>query len=525
LQQQAPQKEEPAQKEQRRRKRRDIEVRFIDGIPSRELRTRTKLFYHCHRAQLIPPLEYQAYLNYINHDPNQTNGDNNHKSTDDTNWTSCFDGIPIDTEHRKGSTTDRSLPYCVELWRKVKTINRGRSVLACLLVHLIALHILTTEQYDILLEDNVRCDCSNDTSFLDQIQAIIDATTNNNNNNDVSNSNCHMRYYGWLGSIPNLHWIYNTYIPQYIQKKNANTTSNMTMVPCPIPSDIEPHPTDETVYSKWIPEISTKNEDHENDTVQDEFDEVVLVQEEEEDDVLSEDVRGIQTQFTSSVSLTTPTIPPPQPPKVQPMVTPGGTNLVWGTYAYWISSDAYRIILQTLQNDIGAIVWKGKRMRYYHVKPIDKVIPRIIRNHFGTAHHNTDTTTGSMVASSSSSSSASTSCIQIPIRPIFFRAPMLSSNIHTKWDAQFCLSTHYQMQQMSSVSISSLLSATTTTTTTTTTTNNATTATSNTVSSYHDIFLSDTEQMVVEHARKHDYTVWKTPKEISIAADSTIHTK
>ena len=71
------------------RPRRRIEVTYIDGIPSRELRTRTKLFYHCHRAQLIPPQEYIAYQNYINHHPN-SNGDNTYNDLD---WTKCFDGI------------------------------------------------------------------------------------------------------------------------------------------------------------------------------------------------------------------------------------------------------------------------------------------------------------------------------------------------------------------------------------------------------------------------------------------------
>ena len=265
--------------------------------------------------------------------------------------------------------------------------------MACLLIHLIALHTLTTEQYDILLEDNVRCGID-DASFMEQIQNMIDATTtststtttdrsttgtstdtnNANTNTNVTDSvTCHMRYYGWLGSIPNLHWIYNTYIPQYIHQRNAMNTkhSNIIMVPCPIPSDINESHNSVTVVG------SLEKTNHNNDNVEDECDE-------EEDDP-PEDVYDIHAQVTS-LSLTSTLPQRTQQKKVpsQPMVTPGGTNLVWGTYAYWISHDAYRIILQTLQNDIGAILWKGKRMRYYHVKPIDKVIPRIIRNHWDT---------------------------------------------------------------------------------------------------------------------------------------------
>ena len=144
--------------------------------------------------------------------------------------------------------------------------------------------------------------------------------------------------------------------------------SNIIMVPCPIPSDINESHNSVTVVGTLE---NATNANNNNDNDDDECDE-------EEDDP-PKDVFDIHAQVTS-LSLTSTLPQRTQQKKVpsQPMVTPGGTNLVWGTYAYWISHDAYRIILQTLQNDIGAILWKGKRMRYYHVKPIDKVIPRII---------------------------------------------------------------------------------------------------------------------------------------------------
>jgi hypothetical protein len=46
--------------------------------------------------------------------------------------------------------------YSVELWKKAKNVNRGRSVLACTFAHLIALKKLVAEDFDVLLEDNVR---------------------------------------------------------------------------------------------------------------------------------------------------------------------------------------------------------------------------------------------------------------------------------------------------------------------------------------------------------------------------------
>ena len=61
-------------------------------------------------------------------------------------------------------------------------------------------------------------------------------------------------------------------------------------------------------------------------------------------------------------------------------------------------------------------------MRYYIVKPIDKVLPRILMDHFGRQD-----------------------CVQLSTYPAFFRAPMLTSKIHTKWDPEFCKSTEAQL--------------------------------------------------------------------------------
>ena len=494
-----------------------VELTFTEGIPSRELRTRSNLLHHCHRAQLIPPEEYEAYQNFVR--SSQSNEDANDYNID-TDWTKCFEGIPIDP-NRRGSASDRSLPYCVELWRKVKTINRGRSVLACFLAHLIALHKLTSENYDILLEDNVRCNNQNqndDNNFRDQILRMIQSTTTSTTAtaDHTTKSKCHMRYYGWLGSIPNIHWIYHSYIPQHIAHHGNHCDQNGTaipndliMVPCPIPSDIEHleqrllHNDDDDPTTKLAKILTVeKSSRHDDDDDEDTDDE----------DPPESQHRPIHPNH-NDVSLATSTLQHPE----QPHLLPGGTNLVWGTYAYWISAEAYQVILSTLRNDIGAMLWKGKRMRYYHVKPIDKVVPRIIRNHFDAMDHHNDK--NNHETTTATTTTASSSAIQIPIRPVFFRAPMLSSNIHTKWDALFCGSTHYQMQLMSSPSLSSLLVPPTTTTSSSIST---TPITKNLVSSYQDVYLSETEQLVVHHAQLHNYSVWMTPSEI-LAADMKNH--
>ena len=75
-----------------------------------------------------------------------------------------------------------------------------------------------------------------------------------------------------------------------------------------------------------------------------------------------------------------------------------GTSL-WGAYAYSISSAAHANLITVLQNDVGALMWRGKRMKTYRIKPVDKVLPR-----------------------RTSEAGLSVECIK---RPVFFRAPML----------------------------------------------------------------------------------------------------
>lgn len=73
--------------------------------------------------------------------------------------------------------------------------------------------------------------------------------------------------------------------------------------------------------------------------------------------------------------------------------------------------------------DVGALLWRGNRARYYFVKPIDKIVPRQVAAAFGAAS------------------------VQLSTHPSFYRAPMLTSKIHTKFDPEFCKSTEYQLRQ------------------------------------------------------------------------------
>jgi hypothetical protein len=100
--------------------------------------------------------------------------------------------------------------------------------------------------------------------------------------------------------------------------------------------------------------------------------------------------------------------------------TPGGTAAVWGTFAYTISPSAYRTLIDRLQNDVGALMWKGKRMRAYRAKPIDKIVPRHVVATFGSK------------------------TVHVPNKVAFVRCPMLGSLLHQHWEAGFCSSTELQ---------------------------------------------------------------------------------
>mmetsp|Transcript_17133 Transcript_17133/g.37900 ORF Transcript_17133/g.37900 Transcript_17133/m.37900 type:complete len:239 (-) Transcript_17133:718-1434(-) len=99
----------------------------------------------------------------------------------------------------------------------------------------------------------------------------------------------------------------------------------------------------------------------------------------------------------------------------------GSGTPIWGAYAYWISREGYEALLSDLRNDVGGILWRGKSMPAYVVKPIDKVLPRRVMHRFGR------------------------DAVHVAALPSFVRAPMLRSTIHSQWDVEFCKSSEYQM--------------------------------------------------------------------------------
>jgi hypothetical protein len=289
---------------------------------------------------------------------------------------------------RVGVDHDTELHYSVELWRKAKTINRGRAVIGCSMAHLIAMRKCVTEGYDIILEDNVRAppaECA---------LRMREAALGCQEQSAASGTECHMRYMGWLGSLPNLNWIFQSYAKQEAFQRVSTDTSHPdhTTVAFPKTEDI----------LRFLELADTKSSEKEPENPVDGSEDLDPTDGPEDVDPDLESAEAIKNTEGRG---------------------PGGTP-VWGAFAYWVSKEGYEHVLEILRKDVGAMLWKGKRARYYKVKPIDKILPRRIMNHFGQA------------------------AVQIATKPTFFRAPMLTSKIHTQWDPEFCKSTDYQLKQI-----------------------------------------------------------------------------
>jgi hypothetical protein len=334
---------------------------FTNGVPSRSLRSRFGFLKAANQAGLLPAAEWKAI------EQAQEQQLNNDHTDGSPGFFECLANVPV-TPGRHGPDHDIELHYSVELWRKAKTINRGRAVLGCTMAHLIAMRKCVTDGYDVILEDNVRAppaECA---------LRMREAALSCQEQTAASSTECHMRYMGWLGSLPNLQWIFQSYAKQEAFQRVSTDTS---------------HPEHTTM-------AFPKTQDIERDL-------------ELADEQSSE--KGLEDLDPADAIANTESR------------KPGGTP-VWGAFAYWVSKQGYEHVLEVLQKDVGALLWKGKRARYYSVKPIDKILPRRIMNHFGQA------------------------AVQIATKPTFFRAPMLTSKIHSQWDPEFCKSTEYQLKQI-----------------------------------------------------------------------------
>lgn len=247
--------------------------------------------------------------------------------------------------------------------------------------------------------------------------------------NDVvdETDKCHLRYYGWLGSIPNLEWVIHKHSKNATYKLSNMNVNDDDDKDCQSNFDMQcsvfPFPMTQD-FDSYAFQNRTSNDNN------DDADGGIIPS------ITENDVKGNGNhEETIERRISTPAaamVPPtneaesssstPSSSSHNRPNSPGGTPL-WGAFAYWISSSGYNALLTSLRNDVGALLWKGKRMRCYVAKPIDKIMPRQILTAYGR------------------------DVIHVTTCPAFFRAPMLTSSIHQQWDVEFCRSTEYQMSQ------------------------------------------------------------------------------
>ena len=174
---------------------------FSSGIPSRSLRNRQEFLTTAFEVGLVPDDEWIA-IEAAQNDPR-------YEQHPERFW-ECLNNVPV-TAGRRGSDHDVKLHYSRELWQKAKTLNRGRATLACLLAHLRAMKLCVKDGYDFILEDNVRAppeECAQ------RVWEAIDASKECER--EKHQETCHLRYYGFLGSLANLHWVLTTHIARTV---------------------------------------------------------------------------------------------------------------------------------------------------------------------------------------------------------------------------------------------------------------------------------------------------------------------
>jgi hypothetical protein len=204
-------------------------VTFIPGVPSRSIRNKEGLLNAAYKSGILTEDPQTTFL-----------------AGKPSSQTSEWD----------------DMDYPSELWKKGKSLNRERSVLACLMAHLNAMKFAVENDYDIILEDNVRMPKDLE-GTADSIRSFI-----------ASSSTANVRYFGYLGPSDNLSWLYSVHIPSH---------SLSTPLHSPFP-------------------FSEHNVDG-----------------------------GMK-----------------------------GTCL-WGAYGYMVDRQAYEVVVGKLREDIGALMWRGKR--------------------------------------------------------------------------------------------------------------------------------------------------------------------
>lgn len=107
-------------------------------------------------------------------------------------------------------------------------------------------------------------------------------------------------------------------------------------------------------------------------------------------------------------------------------------DLFWGAYAYSISPPAVSAFIGTIRSHWRTMLFRQRRRGAIKATPIDRAMPFCMRGADERLPH--------------TARSACTSQLSLCSPPLFFRAPMLPSELHTKWDRRFFDTTTAQLR-------------------------------------------------------------------------------
>jgi hypothetical protein len=276
--------------------------------------------------------------------------------------------------------------FADDLWRRAKSLSRDRSVLACTFAHLIAI----TKHCDELKKTGRGYDLI----MEDNCRVLICLAPRSDEEKEEEG-----------GSVA-AHTIREAIRLSKLQSLDEKSKSNddLGMI---LFGYLGPIDSVKWTHETYIPNHSQREKEEEVKLVPFPFNDDLDV-DDDDDGGGSEDkttTSGIKGKM-DNINLISTT----KKPKI---VT------LWGAYAYSVTPRGLDAVLTRLRSDLTALLWKSKAMKVHKAKPIDRILPRRIADK------------GLKVF--------------ICSRPVFFRAPMLESKIHAKWDAEFCKSTTVQL--------------------------------------------------------------------------------
>ena len=429
---------------------------FVPGVPSRSLRPVLGLLGQAERAGLLPPGEHDALRAEAarlvaaaaagggepgRHPPYQDlfaclSGGGGGGGGDGGGDGRLPVRAPSGTRERRATGPWAGRHYSVELWCKAKSLGRQRSVLACLLAHLTAMRVLVEGEGDLILEDNVRAPVGgrgggggwgwddddaggggeggdgggygDEAGWCECAERVWETLRASEGRSEMTGEPCHLRYYGWLGSRENVGWVLGEHAGRF-REGGRRDGAGAGAGPLPV---VFPFATPKDL-GRDRPAPGRREGKEAGGT-----------------GAGGGDGNG-SAKAGGKGGTSPPASPPPSPP-------PSSGVPIWGAYAYWISAEAYGALMDDLRTDVGSILWTSRKMRGYSVKPIDKVLPRKVGELMGRGG-------GGPAGGGGTTAITSPECIHVTSLPAFFRAPMLRSTIHAQWDAEFCVSTEYQL--------------------------------------------------------------------------------